>query len=457
MHIHFAGAGQCAEYVARRLIREGHDLCLLDRDETRCHKLGETLDAQVVNGDVTKMADWRRTGLGKTDLFVACTDSDEHNVMACLIANELAPAALKAIRLRTPEHAEWKHLLQDLGVQVDRVIHPELDVLERILRTLPIPGIADIHNFADERVKVFSMNVEPGTVPAGKSLRTLHAGNALGGGRISLIFRDTGVYIPEPDEIIQTGDHLYIVTTREALDDTFNALGITRCERLKQVFIVGGGELALELARALETQKIPAKLFEQDSRRCGELAEQLADTTIINADGTDQAILLRENIVGVDAFITLTNNDDANLIAALLARRLGVDKVIPLLHRLDYLPLAQRLGINTCVNPRIKAADALFEFIRGGGVPSVRTLGEEAAEAIELDVPAESKYAGKCVGGIGLPPGTLVGAIAAPDQMAVLPEAETIINAGDRVVFFAKEDAVRQLEAKVLNGNKASS
>jgi len=455
MRIHFSGAGQCAVYVARRLIREGHDLCLMDSDEARCRDLEGTLDAQVVTGNAIQIADWRRAGLDKTDLFVGCTDSDETNVLACLVANKLAPKALKAVRLRTPEYAEWGRMLQDLGVRVDRVIHPEIDILERILRVLTIPGVSDIRNFADERVKVFSMNVEPGTVLAGKSLRTLRRDGVLATAKVSLVFRGTGVLVPGLDEVIAPGDHVYLITTREHLEETLAAVGITRRERLSQVFIVGGGEVGLALARALEAQKIPAKLFEQDPRRCEVLAEQLADTTIINADGTDQSILIRENIEGVDAFIPLTGNDDANLIAALLARRLGVDKVIPLLHRLDYLPLAQRLGINTSASPRVKAADALFEFIRGGGVLSVRTLGKEAAEAIELEVPEGSGYAGKPLGEINLPPGTLVGAVAPPGGAAILPDSRTVINAGDRVVFFAQEDAIRQLEAKLLNGSRA--
>ena len=454
MRVHFAGAGQCAEYVARRLIREGHDLCLMDRDEGRCHDLEEILDAQVVVGDAMSLNDWRRAGLDKTDLFVGCTDSDEQNVLACLIANELAPGALKAIRLRTPEFSAWGQMLKRLGVRVDRVIHPETDVLERILRVLNIPGVEDIRNFADERVKVFSMNVEPDTILAGKSLRSLRHEGVLSTARVSLIFRGTEVRVPNIDDVILPGDHVYVITTREALEETLTAVGITRHERLREVFIVGGSELALELALALEAQRVPVKLFEQDPRRCEELAEELANTTIINANGTDQGILMRENIEGVDAFISLTSNDDANLIASLLARRLGVDKVIPLLRRLDYLPLAQRLGINTSVSLRVKAADALLEFIRGGGVLSVRTLGEEAAEAIELDVPAGSKYADRKLSEIVLPPGTLIGAVVPPGMSAQLPEPETVINAGDRVVFFAEADAVHKLEVKVLSGSR---
>jgi trk system potassium uptake protein TrkA len=451
MRIFFAGAGQCAEYVARRLIREGHDLCLMDSEETRCRDLEETLDAHLVEGDAFRIDDWRRAGLEKADLFVGCTDSDELNIASCLIANELAPNALKAIRLRSYEFAEWDSMLVNLGVKVDRVVHPETDILRRILRVISMPGVSDIRNFADERVKVFSMNIERGCPLADMSIRSLYREGVLGMARVTLVFRGAGVVVPDLDEVLLPGDHVYMVTTREALEQTLASVGVNQSEHLRQVFIVGGGELGLELARTLEELKIPAKLFEQDPRRCEELAEQLRSTTIINADGTSQRILLSENIEGIDAFIPLTGNDDANLIAAVLARRIGVDKVIPLLRRLDYLPLAQRLGINTTASPRVKAADALFEFVRGGGVLSVRTLGEEAAEAIELDVPEASTYAGKPIGELNLPHGTIVGAVASPGQPAVIPNEQTIIHPGDRVVFFAEEKSVHDLEAKVLN------
>ncbi len=456
MRIHFGGAGQCAEYVSRRLIREGHDLVLMDRDEERCRELEQTLDARVLAGDSSRIADWQRADLASTDLFVACTHSDEHNVLACLIANELAPNALKAIRLRTDEYEGWGRMLTDLGVRVDRVVHPEIDILQRVLRVISLPGVSDIRNFADERVSVFSMNVEADNPLAGRSPGAARASGLLPNARVCLLFRDARVILPAPDEVLLPGDHAYLVTPSGALDETLTALGINRRERLKQVFIVGGGEIALELARALEGLRIPTKLFEQNPRRCEFLADQLGSTTIINADGTDQRILMGENIEGVNAFLSLTGNDDANLIAALLAKRMGADKAIPLLHRLNYLPLAQRLGINTSASPRVKAADALFEFIRGRGVLSVRTLGEEAAEAIELEVPEGSGYEGRSLGDIGLPAGVLVGALARPGEPAVLPDPDTVIQAGDRVIFFALEDAVKALEARILNGDSGS-
>jgi trk system potassium uptake protein TrkA len=450
MRIHFAGGGHCAEYVARRLIREGHDLVLMEHDEQRCGELQESLDAQVILGDVTRIAAWRQARLARTDMFVACTDMDERNVLACMIANDLAPQAVKAVRLHTSEYADWHRMLGAMGVKVDRVVHPESDIVARIMRVLALPGVSDIRDFANGRVKVFSMNITRRSELAGQPLQALAQLEGAERQKVCLIFRNNQAIVPEGEERLLPGDHIYVVTASTDLEAALTFMSVPRRERVHEVFIVGGGEIGLELARSLETEKVAIKLFERDLRRCDYLAEQLADTVVIRADGTDQETLLRENIEGADAFITLTADDDDNLIACLLARQLGVDKVVPMLNRVNYLPLAQRLGINTSVSRHVKAADALFEFIRKGGVLSVRTLGEEQAEAIELEVPAESSYVGKPLAQIDFPIGTQVGAIVRPDGVVVVPNDTFVLHARDRAVLFAQEQAVRRLESTVL-------
>jgi trk system potassium uptake protein TrkA len=454
MRICFAGGGRCAEYVARRLIREGHDVVLMERDEARCRALEEDLDAKIVMGDVASIVAWRKLDLEQTDMFVACTQWDELNVLACLIANDLAPNAVKSVRLRTPEFAEWRGIFEKLNVKVDRIVHPESDMVARILRVLSVPGVGEIRDFADGRVKVFSMNVEPDSWLVGQTLESFKATPGAEKTNLCVMCRSAQAIIPMTEGKIQPNDLIYVATSAESLGSSLKFMGIARRDRVRQVFIVGGGEVGLELARALENEKVAVKLFELDAQRCEYLAAELKDTLVINADGTDQKTLIRENVQNVDAFISLTADDDANLIACLLARRLGIYKVVPLLNRLNYLPLAQRLGINTSVNPRVKAADAMLEFIRKGGVLSVRTLGEEEAEAIELQVPDGSSYADMPLGEIDFPEGVKVVAIAQPDGQVIIPNPASIIRSGDHVVFFAQEHAVARLESHVLAGSK---
>lgn len=453
MRIFFAGGGQCVEYIARRLIREGHDVVMLEQQEDRCQYLNEKLDARVIMGSAACIADWEKAGLKEADMFMACTHNDETNVLACIIADDLAPAALKAIRLRTPEYDRWRQTFERLKIQVDRVVHPESDVVNRILRVITIPGVSDIRNFAAERIKLFSMTLRATNQLVGTRVGDFHQLVGEGVATIGVLLRGEQAILPQADEVLADGDYVYIVTSADNLDTTLKLVGISKRHEISEVFIVGGGEIGLELSRALEQQKIAVKLFEKDLKRCDYLSRELEHTVVIHADGTSQEVLLETNAEGIDAFVSLTGDEDANLIACLLARRMRVEKVIPLVTSMNYIELAQRLGINTTVNPRIKAADALLEFIRKGGVHSVRTLGENKIEVIELEVADDSDYIGQTLGEISLPQGSQIGAIARFAGEVLIPDNSTEIRSQDTLVIFSQIEAVRELERKIISAN----
>ena len=453
MRIFFAGGGQCTEYIARRLIREGHDVVLMEQEEERCQYLSEKLDARIIVGSAACIADWEKAGLNEADMFMACTHNDEINVLACIIADDLAPDALKAIRLRTPEFDRWRQTFERLNIQVDRVVHPESDVVNRIMRVIAVPGVADIRNFAGERIKLFSMILRASNQLVGTQVGEFDQQVGKGVAAIGVILRGDQAILPEPDEVLAAGDSVYMVTSAVNLDHTLKQVGIIKRHEIREVFIVGGGEIGLELSRALEQKKIGVKLFEKDLKRCDYLSRELEHTVVIHADGTSQDVLLETNVEGIDAFVSLTGDEDANLISSLLARRMRVEKVIPLVTSMNYIELAQRLGINTTVNPRIKAADALLEFIRKGGVHSVRTLGENKIEVFELEVAEDSDYIGQRFGEIKLPQGCQIGAIARSQGGVLIPDANTEIQAEDTLVIFSQIEAVRELERKILSAN----
>jgi trk system potassium uptake protein len=339
-------------------------------------------------------------------------------------------------------------------LRVDRVVHPESDVVNRILRVIAIPGVSDIRKFVDRQITLFSMSLRFDSKLVGTRVGDFHQLVGEDTAIIGVLLRADLAIIPHQDEILRAGDLVYIVTASDTLDHVFEQTGIVRRKQIGQVFIVGGGEMGLELARALEQEKISVKLFEKDARRCDYLSAELEHCVVIHADGTSQDVLMETNVEGIDAFISLTGDEDANLIACLLARRMQVDKVIPLVTSMNYINLAQRLGINTTVNPRIKAADALLEFIRKGGVHSVRTLGENKVEVIELEVAEDSAYIDQALGQIDLPEGSKIGAIARPDGSVVIPHNDSQIKAGDTLVIFSHIEVVKQLEKKILSANR---
>jgi trk system potassium uptake protein TrkA len=351
MNIFIAGGGQVAAFIAKRLVHEGHELTLVERNDERCRELEGMLDAKVVHGNAASIATWRRAGIARAEMLITVTQSDELNLLACVIADAEAPQAVKAARLRTPDFEVWRRLLQDRGVKINRVIHPETDIIARILRVLPVPGVSDIRDFAGGAVKMFGMNVDSGSWLGDKTLDDLARAGPPPVSMVAMIFRGNSVIIPHGPEIIRAGDHLCTVTTRDSLDAFMDFMGIKAQARLRRVFIVGGQEVGIEGARALEAQGVAVKLFDHGAGRCEEIAETLEKTVVVHGDGTDQKVLWQENIEGIDAFLALTGNDDSNVIAGLLARRLGAAKVVAQMNRLNYLGMAAGLGINTAVSP----------------------------------------------------------------------------------------------------------
>ena len=267
---------------------------------------------------------------------------------------------------------------------------------------------------------------------------------------IALIFRGQQVIVPHGAEVLNPGDHVYIVTTADDLERVCQFMGLQTQESLDRVYILGGKQVGIRVAELLEPQGVSVKLFERDIARCERISQILRKTVVLHADGTDESILAEENIEGAGAFLAMTNDDEDNLIASLLARKLGAKKVVALINRLNYLPMAQRLGINTTVSPRLAAVDRILQFVRKGRVLSVTTFREEEAEAIELIAAEGSKYVGRSLREVRFPRGAIVGAIARPNGEVVVPRGEATIQAGDRVIFCTLESTVPLLESAFL-------
>lgn len=447
MRILIGGGGQVAELIARRLIREGNEIVIVEQDPRRCSQLEETLDAKIIQGSFASIRTLRQAGLATAEMLLAITTSDEVNVLACLIAQAESNVRVKVVRLRTHEVESWKRLASVTNLKIDLIIHPESDVAERVMRVVRVPGVSDILEFFEGRVKLFGMNVDPNSWLTGKTLEDLDRAGPPRNALIAMIFRGQQVIIPHGAEVLKAGDHIYCITRSEELDRVLQFLGLEKPISLDRVFILGGKQIGIRLAEMLEAQDVSVKLFERDLERCNKIASILRKTVVINGDGTDQATLQEANIKSADAFLALTNDDEDNVLASLLARKLGVKKVVALINRLNYLPMVQLLGVNATVSTRLAAADRILQFVRKGRVISVTTFREEEAEAIELIASANSKYIGKPLRQVRFPRGAIVGAIARPDRTVVIPRGDEIIQAGDHVIFFALERVIPELES----------
>ena len=456
MRIVIAGGGESAALIARRLIHEGNEVVIVEKDPQRCSQLEEGLDAQIIEGNAASVKVLHRAGIRDADMLIAITDNDGVNVLACMVAQTDSDIRVKMARVRTHEFQDWSRVIEQAGLHIDRIIHPETDVLERILRVVDIPGVSDIVDFADGEVKLFGMNVEEDSWFAGKTVEELDAVGPPDNCLIAMIFRGQQVIIPHGAQPLLPGDHIYICTIASNLDAVLEFMGVERSKSFERVFIVGGKQLGIWAAQALEEKGVKVKLIERDAARCELISGIVESTVVIHGDGTDQQTLEDENIDGVDAFLALTNHDEDNIIASLLARRLGASKVVALINRMNYLPMVQRLGINTSVSTRTATVDGVLRFVRKGAVLSVTTFREEEAEAIELIANENAGYIGKKLRDIRFPRGAIVGAIARPGGEVIVPRGDARVGAGDRVIFFTLESVVPELESFFVESGKRS-
>ena len=450
MRILLTGGGEGAALIAARLIREGNQVTIIEQDRARCQELEEHLDAKIVRGNAGSIRTLRKAGLADAEMLIAETSSDEVNLLSCMIAQANSSAKVKVARIRTHEFQQWEHILSRMGLRVDRIIHPETSIMRRIMRVLHLPGVSDIIDFADGQVKLFGMNVDRNSWFADKTVEELDAAGPPKDSLIAMIFRGPQVIIPHGAQRLEPGDHIYICTTRENLEAVFEFMGIEARRAVRRVVIVGGHQLGIWVAQELQRAGVSVKLIERDPQRCELISNILDKTLVIHGDGTDQQTLEEENIYGADAFLALTKDDADNIVASLLARRLGAHKIVALINRLNYLPIVQRLGINTAISQRLTAVDMILRYVRKGRVLSVTTFREEEAEAIELIATKGSRIIDRKLRDIRFPHGAIVGAIKRPNGFVCVPRGNVAVHEGDQVIFFTLERAVPELESAFL-------
>ncbi len=455
MRILILGGGAVGSLLAQRLIREKNEVVIVEEDSERCIELEETLDAKIIQGHAGSIHTLQKAGMADVEMLIAVTNNDEANILACLIAEALSNIEIKLVRLRTHEVDEWESICGSQMLNVDLVIHPHRETADRILKVLDLPGVSERLEFAEGKVQLIGMNIEADSWVVGKSMAELDQSSPPKNSLMAMLFRGQRVIVPQGDVRLRAGDHVYLVVPTEQMSELFDFMKLPPVQPIKRVFIIGGKQIGIEVALQLEAQGVHVKLFERDLRRCEKIATLVKSTVVVHADGSDQRTLVEENIEGIDAYLALTGDDEDNIISSLLSKRLGARKAVALVNRLDFLPMAQLLGINSTFSTRLVVVDRILQFVRKGQVLSVTTFREEEeAEAIELLATPGSKFVGKKLRDVHLPRGVIVGAIVRPSGEVIVPRGDGVIQEKDRVIFFCLEQLVPQLESAFFAGTR---
>ncbi|WP_062386291.1 Trk system potassium transporter TrkA [Pseudomonas abietaniphila] len=436
MKIIILGAGQVGGTLAEHLASEANDITVVDTDPDRLRALGDRLDIRTVQGRGSFPTVLRQAGADDADMLVAVTSSDETNMVACQVAYTLFHTPTKIARVRESAYLTRAGLFDNDAIPVDVLISPEQVVTNYIKRLIEYPSALQVIDFAGGKVQLVAVRAYYGGPLVGQQLRQLRAHMPNVDTRVAAIFRRDRPIIPQGDTVIEADDEVFFIAAKA---DIRAVMGEMRRldESYKRIVIAGGGQIGERLAEAIEN-RYQVKIIEMNPARCRYLSDTLDNTVILQGSSSDRDLLMEENIDNADLFLALTNDDEANIMSSLLAKRLGAKKVMTIINNPAYVDLVQGGEIDIAVSPQLATIGTLLAHVRRGDIVSVHSLRRGAAEAIEVVAHGDansSKVIGKAIKDINLPTGTTIGAITR-DERVLIAHDSTVIESGDHVVMF---------------------
>jgi trk system potassium uptake protein TrkA len=452
MNIIILGAGRVGESVAESLASEQNDITVIDQDPARLRLLEERLDLRGVVGNGIQPSVLREAGAKDADMLIACAAADESNLVVCKVAHDMFNVPTTIARVRSPEFIEGDELMSKNGFAVDRVICPEESVMRYIHQLIDYPEALQVLEFAEGRVSLIAIRASAGGALVGHTIGEFREKFPAAEMRVVALYRlDTEMEATKSTRILP-GDEVFVLAATDKIRYVLAAIHNID-KPVQRVMIAGGGKVGLRLARSLVGQ-CQVKLVEQDKGRCDYLAGQLPSSVLVlHGDAVDEELLLEENVAEMDLFLALTNDDEDNIMAAMLAKRMGARRVMSLINRRAYADMLQGSAIDIAISPAQTVIGELLAHIRRGDVVAVHSLRRGAAEALEGVARGDaktSKLVGRRIEEIKLPTGARFGAIVRGEgrnARVLMPHHDTLIEAEDHIIMFIpNKRLVREVE-----------
>ncbi|ALG67502.1 Trk system potassium transporter TrkA [Beggiatoa leptomitoformis] len=449
MKIIILGAGQVGTSLANNLSVEANDITVVDQNASLLQNLQDHLDLRTIHGHAAHPSVLLKAGAEDADMLIAVTNSDETNMIACQIAHTLFHTPTKIARVREADYIKHKDLFAPGALAVDVRISPEQLVTHYIQRLIDYPDALQVLDFSAGKVQLVAVKAFYGGPLVGQAIRTLEDYMPDVETRIAAIFRRGRAILPEGDTVIEADDEVFFLAATKHIRSVMGCL--RELDRpSKRIMIAGGGNIGTRLASALEN-RYQVKLIERNAARTEEISEILNNTIVLHGEAADEDLLRQENINETDIFCAVTNDDQINILSAMLAKSMGARKVMALINRAAYVDLVQSSTIDIAISPQQATIGTLLAHVRRGDVVVVHSLRRGAAEAIEAIAHGDakaSKVVGKRIDQIKLPPGTTIGAIVR-DEQVIMAHHDTVIEAEDHVILFLMDkkriDAVERL------------
>jgi trk system potassium uptake protein len=439
MKIIVLGAGQVGSSVAANLVSEANDITVVDLRPELLRELQDRFDLRTVLGHGAHPDVLLRAGAEDADMIIAVTNSDETNMVACQVASTLFHTPTKIARVRSQGYLDHPQLFSADALPIDVHISPEQLVTNHILRLIEHPGTLHVQDFANGRVRLVAVRAYYGGPLVGQELRTLHEHMPKVDARVAAIYRQNRAIYPDGSTVIEADDEVFFIAAPRHIRAVMSEL--RRLEKpYKRLIFAGSGNIGTRLARALESN-YRVKVIEHNLERCRQLAEELERTIVLQGDAADEELLIEENVENTDIFCAVTNDDEANILSAMLAKRLGARKVMALINRPAYVDLVQSGPIDVAISPQQTTIGSLLKHIRRGDVVEVHSLRRGAAEAIEAIAHGDktsSKVVGNAIEDIALPEGASIGAVVRGDEV-IIAHHDTRIESEDHVILFLQD------------------
>ncbi len=447
MKIIILGAGQVGGTLAQSLASEHFDVTLVDENVEVLHALQDKYDIRTVSGKASYPHVLRQAGAEDADILIAVTNSDEVNMMACQVAYRVFHTPTKIARIRSTAYLMNSTLFSNEAIPIDVAICPEQLVTDSIKRLIEYPGALEVVDFAEGQVQLVAVRAFYGGPLVGQALSNLKEHVPSVDTRVAAIFRKGQPIMPEGNTVIEVDDEVFFIAAKNDIRTVMSEL--RRLENpYKKIMIAGGGNIGERLAEGIES-RYKVKILERSADRCRYLSEHLDNSIILNSDASNQNLLLEENIENTDVFCALTNNDEANIMSSLLAKRLGAKHVMTLISNPAYVELIQGGEIDIAISPQMITVGHLLRHVRQVDIANVYSLRRGAAEALEIVAHGDSnssKVIGRKLDDIKLPPGTTIGALVRNDQVLIAHD-HIVIEAEDHVILFLVDKRrIREVE-----------
>ncbi|WP_435641796.1 Trk system potassium transporter TrkA [Micavibrio aeruginosavorus] len=452
MRVIICGAGQVGYNIAAYLSREDNDVTVIDIQPDLVAKVNETLDANGIVGHASNPDILAAAGAADVDLMIAVTQSDEVNMVACQVAHSLfnVPKKIARIRDRAYMKPEWSNLFTRAHMPIDVIISPEMEVAHAICERLRVPGTTNVMRLADGRVHLVGVmcgdNCPVINTPL-KQLTNLFPSLSL---KVVAIIRGQQAIIPNENEQMYAGDEVYFFTDTDHLQRAMAAFGHQEKEA-RHVTVLGGGNIGMYLTRILQEQSPQTRIrvIENNLARAMTLSEQLRGVSIMHGDGLEPKTLEDADMANTETMVAVTDDDETNILAALLAKQAGCERVISLVNKVSYTPLIKFLDIDAMVTPRAITVASIMQHVRRGRIKALHSLRDGFAEVIEAEVSDTSSIVNTEVGRIKLPRDVLIGAIVRGDDV-LMPQPDLKIRSGDHVIVLATQAQARKVEKLFL-------